>query len=435
MGEGRAFAFNILVVEDEPNMRGDLERDLKEVIDNDKNFNTPRLVSSGHMAWDDLFRKRYHFISIDQNIPDNEGEPISADHGLSLWERIVEKNLLIYRIIYTAFGDTSYSNRTGRFGGTPYLEKKIGREKAGAYSSYEWAEYIKSTLEHDYIPFALEQAGRHLPLSLAERARRALAAYHDKNFESYIRLWIEIWESILHLAFAQTLALCHQAGISLGRIPGGTLAEQEQILRDAWPKLAQQNWMQPWLRYIGVGNRESGAGAGGLFLRSASDPLRQLRNELAHSFPADAWDQLTAEYKDPLLFLIDALAFWIENPLLLGARYHPTQRRRVVGTAIMGDQVPFPLREIDIHDLAEIPKNTDEHICLIWHHEENQSMILDLYPFVMFDRDPQGRPHLMLLARSTKQSDRWMYRSLSDGRLHSRFLPPAARQTIQTVFR
>lgn len=250
-------------------------------------------------------------------------------------------------------------------------------------------------------------------------------------YEPYLRLWLEIWESVLQLAFTQTLALCSHAKMSLKATPDGTLANQEQLIRNAWPHLARLRFLSPWLHYIG---RQDGPGEP--FLQGASKPLRDLRNELSHSFSRDNWATLVEQHQDALLFLIDALAFWVENPLLTRLQFHPMRRNWVQAQALLGDQLPFPIREFEVPDLTanELPAESINHVWLLW-PQEGGTRVLDLDPFIVLESDQQGYPHIRLLSYPARQAGYWMYRSLRDGRLQARALSPAAQQTVQAVFR
>lgn len=431
-----SFRFNILVIEDELRWKRDLEGALQLIFEGQNGF-FYRLVSSSGEAREQILKGRYHFVSIDQNLPDKDGEAVSPDHGLILCESLVQQHVVACRVIYTAYGRPDYGNRAGRLGDTRYLEKGGNSKKEDTYDSFQWAELIKFTLENEYIPFALDLTGKTLPLSLAERARRATEAAQKNLHEPYLRLWIELWESTLHLAFAQTLALCAKAGISLGRLPtGDSLVEQEQALSDVWPRLvrASANWLQPWIRYISTGYKEGGSVAAGMgFLQGASEPFRKLRNDIAHSFSRDVWKTMAQEAREAILFLIDALAFWTEHPFLTQVQFHPSNRHRIIGQAIMGDQLPFPTREIDVPTVENLPHQ--DHVCLPWQPQGQESCLLDLNPFVVFERDQQGRSHLLLLSHPARERGRWFYRSLTDGRIQFRTLSTEDQETVRKVFR
>jgi CheY-like chemotaxis protein len=442
MAANPSFHFNILVIEDAPEVQDSLKRALQATFQGSTTFSW-KLVSNVGTAQARLAGERHHFISIDQNIPDNDGEIVSSENGLNLCARIVEQNIVAPRVIYTAFGKVEYSNWVGRVGGTRYLEKGVDDTKKDTYTAQKWATFIKSELESNYIPFALDLAGKCLPLSLAERARRTQVAYAAKTYETYMRLWLELWESALHLAFAQTLALYSHAKLPSGRplnyTPDGTPAGQEQFIKEVWSRLAPAGWMSPWARYISTGKKEGeSVGAGEGFLQGASIPLRKLRNDISHSFPGEQWEAWVSEYREAVLFLIDALAFWIENPLLTRLQFHPTDRQVVVGQALMGDQFPFPTRTINIptSELTRIPSGSADHACLLWSRRgEGESQVLDLDPFIILERDRQGRLHLLLLSHPAREQGQWLYRSLTDGRLQPRPLTGPALQTVRSVFR
>ncbi|MBI3246732.1 MAG: hypothetical protein HYZ50_09515 [Deltaproteobacteria bacterium] len=442
MAASPSFHFNILVLEDSLDWQDSLKRALQATFQGSTAFSCT-LVDNANAARSLLTRNRYHFISLDQNVPDKEGEIVFSEASLTLCESLVEQNVVAPRVIYTAFGKVEYSNWAGRVGGTRYLEKGVDDAKKETYTAQKWAALIKSDLDNNYIPFALDLAGKCLPFSLAERACRAQAAYAAKTYETYMRLWLELWESALHLAFAQTLAIYSHSGISRGRTshytPDGAPAGQEQFLEEVWPHLVRAGWLLPWVRYISTGNKEGGSvRTGEGFLQGASVPLRKLRNEVSHSFSGEQWKAWVGEYREAVLFLIDALAFWIENPLMTGLQFHPTERQMVTGQAITGDQLPFPTRAIELPTLNKVPSDSNEHVYLPWRREENNNQVidvLDLDPFIMLERDRQGRLHLLLLSHPARERGQWLYRSLTDGRLQPRSLAGPALQTVRSVFR
>ena len=437
MQESMSFQFNILVVEDEKDWIDILLDALKREFESSSQY-TWDSVRTTPAASEQLSKRRYHFVSIDQNIPDKVGEVVNPLNGLTLCQRIVERKLLTQRIIYTAYGEKHYSNWVGKLEGTPYYEKSVTGDddpQKGVYSAHGWASLIRSTIEKEFIPFALDQAGYYLPLSLSERARRAHSAYDTGAYESYIRLWIEIWESVLHLAFAQTLALCSNASVRMDNLPDGTLGNKEQILQKAWPRLHEANWMGPWLRYIGVGNRKTGAGVGRRFLQGASEPMRRLRNDISHSFTTDSWEEKSIECEESFLHLTDAIAFWIENPLLTNLQFHSTSRNRLAGNAIVGDQLPFPNWEGDAYGLDFLSGAEADCACLIWRREGEKPQVLILDPFIVLEREERtGRQHLLLLSHPARERELWLYRSLTDGRIKPRKLSSSQLQAITSVF-
>lgn len=430
--------FNILVVEDEPVWAGYLAESLEKRFASTRRFAWTS-VTNAQDAWNQLALKRYHLVSIDQNIPRQKNGVVNAANGLGFCQQMVERQVLSQRIIFTGSGKMHYSNWAGRLDGTPYLEKSttgIDSPETNIYSARGWAEFVQTTLEKEYLPYALRETGKGLPLAFAERARRTLASYENGLYEAYIRLWIELWESTLHLHSALALALCNSAGIVLNTLPEDTPTSMQDIVREAWPKLDRANWMKPLLRYIGDGSKESGLGVGTHFLNFASDPLRRLRNELAHRFSQDLWRDKAEQNKDVFLVLIDAMAFWHEHPLLIGLRFHHSTKSRVIGDAIAGDQFPFRARDIDAPGINQLPSPNTESPSVIWFKSEDDTRIVLLDPFIILSRErSSGRQIVSLLSHPNKRNGAWMYRSLSDGSMEERKLSPSQQGILDAVLK
>lgn len=416
------FRPSVLVVEDSPGWLDAMRSAVFEVVKAPVIFD---FVSSAQDAWNAIGSRRYHFISCDQNFPRAVGGEVSHLAGLEFVREISSRDMLSMKTVYTAFGRSEFANYVGRIGKCEYLEKSTtvrsttDADGTTKLTTLDWARWIQRKLEEDYIPFALELAGERLPLWMATWSRIAAKAYRQGDFATYIAMCQKLWENALTLAWAQTAALCVAAGVPLS-VPDQSPASREKGLKAAWPALAAKGWLDPWRPYIGIGNKESGKGAGRLFLDGASALLQVERNRRAHNDDIAETTMVgvhhaaaAAELRPSVLFLLDALAYWVEHPLLLAPRQHPQVVGAMLGRAAAGDRVSFSDIEIAAPglDAALVPLDP-RHLHLVWRVGE-RTKVIDLYPFVALTRHPVTRQDdLLVLGNRTPQQ--WLWCSLTD---------------------
>ena len=289
--EHRPFQFEILVIEDEPKWLDPMKEALSRVLGSENQRYRWDFAHDAVEARRRLTEKRYHFVSIDQNLPERTGEQVLPETGKGLWELLAEQHRLSLRIVYTAYGEPHFAYGAATTGHAQYWQKSAtGRddEERHIFSSDGWANKINEILDREYLGSALFEAGRFLPLEMAELARRiASQTGSDQNvgFQplpgrelNYLKHTFDLWEATLHLAWAQGVALGQRAASRVVTAPAESAASREKGLERLFGELGERGWLGPWSPYIGKGNTKTGKGAGRRFLEGASVPLRGLRN-------------------------------------------------------------------------------------------------------------------------------------------------------------
>jgi CheY-like chemotaxis protein len=425
------FAFDILIVEDEAKWRTPMVKSLEDA-DISWRFH---VETSDHTddAKEKISKRHFHLISIDQNMPQQKDMQITKDHGISFHKECLDGLHATKLIVYTGYGTAEIGNDIGRQG-TRYILKSIsGKDTAddSTLSAEGWGRHVHDFLTKNYIPFALERGGKWLPMAMAERSRRALDDLENGRHEGYVRRIIDLWDTTLHLSAALTAALCRAAGLRLNTPAPRTLAEIEALLKTNWPLLKQTGWAGPWPRFIGKG-AENGSAVGRKFLDKASTPIRNLRNQLAHTYSNEGWLAKASEIDRHTPYLLDALAFWMETPLVIDPCFHPTQRNRITGRRLSGDSYPLPTWQDDMPSQSAIDPS---QVFVPWPTPEGSLRLLPLSPFLSTETDrATGRRNLLLLTNDAGPS-RWNYRSLDSGKTEARTLSREDLAAVESVFK
>lgn len=422
--ENRPFQFRLLVVEDDPRVIKMFEDVLRlEFPPGRYQFQIIACSSEARIASESV---RFHFFSLDQNLPEIKGESVYSDSGIALCENLYLRRVMAQKVIYTAFGQLSYANHAGRLGGTPYWAKDTQTKKEqNKYTSYDWAKTIRGMLEDNHLRFSLEQCALHLPLSMADRSIQIINALDKKNDEATLKYLLELWDNSVHLALNQSMVLCKAAGIHLEVPLSKWRGGMQKQLNSAWSKLAEKGWMTPWAPYIGQ--------RGLNLLDGALNPLLALRNEDAHTYDmSERWKDKLESAMDPFYYLIDALAFWVEHPFVTRAHYHPTMRNRVMATILTGNKLPLSNAE-RVPNIQEIPVSANDHILLPWKNPDGNHLLLSCAPFMILDPVPSSnRQDILLLSHGASKRE-WYYRSLMTGKLHKKVLSQEESDIILSI--
>ncbi len=421
--ERKDLPFRTLLIEDNPDWVGDMQKAWGKGLD---------VASTGTEARRLLAANRYHFITVDQNLPEHDGSGAVPDVGVELCRRIVSDHPCSPRVLFTAFADVTLSNRIGRMDATEYWQKSgTGKDNpaSSVYSARGWAQSVRDFLAERYLPFALQQAGRFLPANLADQARNLEKHLGRRSQDSrFLGFAIDLWQSTLHLSWAQAQALArvHRGGVGTA-VPTNKLEELERGLGLIWPELSQSGWFGPWGAYVGKGNAKTGDGAGRRFLVEASRPLRSLRNAHAHDFTREVWTDRWEALENPLLHLLDAAILWADHPLLTGLRAAPGRSDLWQAEAIHGAG-PWPAREVlAASRFAPYP----ERVYIRWLDPEGAAVLVDLWPFVILEADPKINRRVLWVPSHCDPGGNWWRRSLYDGQVMR--WPERDREGIKTL--
>lgn len=368
-----------------------------------------------------LESNRYHFITIDQNLPETAGGRALPDVGVDICRLVVTEHPCSPRILFTAFGDIAIANRIGRMDETEYWEKSgTGKDDPARckYSARGWAkavrDYLEVQLDEHYLPFVLRQGGRFFPGSLADQARNLERRLERRDKDgAFLGFAIDLWQSTLHLSFAHAQALAQR---HRGRVasppPSNKLEDMERGLSTLWPELAGAGWLGPWGAYVGKGKVETGDGAGTRFLVKGSQPLRLQRNREAHEFTRKVWTDHWKALRIPLLHLLDAATLWADHPLLTRLKPVPGYADRWQGEAIFGAG-PWRVREV----VARGPRPHPEAVYTRWLDPNGTPVLIPLAPFVVLEPDAQINRLILWVLSHRDSGGTWWRRSLHDGQV------------------
>ena len=120
--EHRPFQFEILVIEDEPKWLDPMKEALSRVLGSENQRYRWDFAHDAVEARRRLTEKRYHFVSIDQNLPERTGEQVLPETGKGLWELLAEQHRLSLRIVYTAYGEPHFAYGAATTGHAQYWQ-------------------------------------------------------------------------------------------------------------------------------------------------------------------------------------------------------------------------------------------------------------------------------------------------------------------------
>lgn len=385
--------FRLLVVEDDLVM---LEK-LEEAAQATGAFTTIDSATSMRGAQELLRKQRYHFVSLDQNIPDVPGEIILPDVGLKFCQSVVNNHPLTNRRIYTGNGGIRFANFAGSLDETRYVEKRSTQNVSDSKDPDKYMDEVATELHEDYAPWALVNAARRLPNHLASFARDAAKAWREQDWTGASRAVAALASATMELTWAQTFALGRAADLprSAGTASRDAAADGEEDIGTLWPRLDEAGWMGPWRRVLTDGASD---GTTKPTVLNGAVVWRRFRNDLAHErvvevSKADLDGRLPA-----VLMLLDILAAWVETPLVEAPRRHPRQRGLVQFNLVAGAP-PWELGEAR-DDYSSMPDR--EGYFMRWEGPDGP-LLLDLHPFVFRTRNgPRHEPYVLISPRRGK---------------------------------
>nr|VFJ50086.1 MAG: hypothetical protein BECKFW1821B_GA0114236_100635 [Candidatus Kentron sp. FW] len=424
--------FRILVVEDQEKWYESMEESLEDILGGEPTRYHWDLAFHATAAKEKVATEHYHFISIDQNLPERPGELVMSKIGRSLWEQFSKTQRFSFRIVYTAYGEPALGANAIRTGKAEYWEKSMTgrtRPERAIYSADGWAERIREILDREYMGYALRQGGEFLPPGIARVTRRMAGSCRvedSPDFQvppekelGYLKDCLVLWESALHLAWAQAMALTQKQYADTGVVATNseTPTDREIDLGRLLPEIAKQGWLGAWGKTIGAGDPETFEGVGGRFLEQTSSPFRQLRDRLSNTFTLDSLQEEVQSSRDPLLTLLDALAFWADNPLLTHVRPVKKEQARWAAEALRGGEQPVEQMEFDASAPIETVHIPENNVFIRWQGPGKEPTLVNLSPFVTVETDENTRRPVLWII-SHHRDGIWYRRSLRDGTVH-----------------
>ncbi|MGC9953319.1 MAG: hypothetical protein ABSD21_03470, partial [Rhizomicrobium sp.] len=220
-----AFSPVTLIVDDEPQALELLRRAfLRQGVAQDRLFPARTRKEAETL----LQKIHFHGISIDQNIPMEEGGAVSPENGVAL--TAPDRWPLTKRVVYTGKGETAYANRVG-FAGVEYREKAETSDRAGRRTLYDYSEEFVRDLQENYVEKALRAASKHLTHSLATAALEAADAKKAGNWPQFFRRLSALREWALRLTLAVTFASSGKKGSCPNNMTASMIVS---TLRECW---------------------------------------------------------------------------------------------------------------------------------------------------------------------------------------------------------
>ncbi|MEO5371157.1 MAG: response regulator [Magnetococcus sp. DMHC-1] len=412
-----SFTFRVLVVEDDPEFRSYMQKAM-ERIQKSVNFEIEtQYAITKEDAIKFLKEKHYHLVSLDQRFPEKNGNEIVHDTGLTLLKDIAEKYPTSSRLLYTAYPKIPYANLAGALDSTPYFGKSTDESDhpdEQQLTVKSWANKVQELLE-GFVLFTLPRMGRCLPYGMALHARRM--AQEFENHEKFMVSAKDLWESCLHLIWAQTLAIVTRIPNSpqLGNTRGN-LSEIEKELKKHLPHMAEAGWLDPWLPYLGTDHTGSRISAGQRFLEQSSKLWRLFRNDKAHTFSCDDWEKRRLETHEPLFHLLDALSHWTVHPLFTRPTFDPTLRHAVRKFMVQGESLPWKDKTMQAPPgLNRLDARDSTHLFTLWQAPGVGEFLLDLHPYIQLLTEGVNQTSWVLSHFQNGMNGGWKFRSLASG--------------------
>jgi ActR/RegA family two-component response regulator len=366
-------------------------------------------VTSKSEALDAASKVTFHFVSIDQKIPDRPDEADIDDNGLELCAELGVRAPLTRRTIYTSNPTARLARLVGQLDGTEYYQKyaESGSADTATLERY-FDEIIRGALD-TYPEWALSRARDVLPpifgVICSELAERLPQPQLERDVSALVSDRINwLWEKTVWLQWAHAIALMRAAGLGplLRTVPIEPLTVN---LVSLWEELASARWFRPLRKYTTrppkPGKMDSVGGA----FRDASDTLRHFRNDGAHHSRSAISRSDLKGIEGALVSWIDMLAFWADHPMLIGPRVHPSDRRMLQAVAFAGQP---PQRTINLDTAANVPQNEvrQGHVFSL-HNGPDGDVLVDLFPLVSLLERPGQMPEPTLVVPSIRGARRF----------------------------
>lgn len=308
-----------------------------------------------------LARKRYHFISFDQHLPEQAGDQVTTLFGVQLVRQIKATHPLIGGYIYTAYGQKDNKILLGK---GKYAFQYVDKHEVPAK---QWAKKVGDWLQRNYWSFYFDSGQNVLPPPLVETAGFLHKTNAQDQAVQWIGYFIDFWEVVLRLSWAQTMGLARHLGQSIPVTQQGQSHAVIQILQESIPRLAQQGRLCCWNPYLGAQGEDQGWQ--GL---KALDSLHQLRNDQVYVKTPEDWSGFIAQFSEHTLSLTDLAAFWADFPLI---SFNQNGSHNIIA----GSAYPFAQ---STDQLLMPDETTPEHVFVTWRDADDQPSLIDLWPYM-----------------------------------------------------
>jgi hypothetical protein len=301
-----------------------------------------------------------------------------------------------------------FSGLAGRAGAAQYVEKSHPDGSPDALSPADYMSLLQVLLcggqrphenhgDPGYVPWALEQATSCLPPFLAHHCGKIANALKQGDWGQAGLQLTKLREHVVTFAWAQAAALCRAFLIKSPPVPPGGFNGAfavEKHLRQLWEALDQAGRLGAWKGYVSEQDETGRWRSAGGALFGDTYQLRWLRNEAAHLERPFSRADYEAE-QPAILAIIDALAFWADNPLMNAVRTHPDDRRRLEFLRLSG-QPPWSLADLVSTAQPQGEMRQRRERVHVLHRDARGEHLVDLHPFVTM-KSVRGRDPLPCL--------------------------------------
>lgn len=425
--------FRWIVLEDD----ADWQDFLREKIP--PNLSSPAFVGSLDSLLRELAKRPAHLLSLDQNVPEkDEGQAVTTqENGLRFLQQIQASRPLVRTAIYTGYPKSSRALLAGQAGAEEYIEKSYPHSPPHSPTSPEalapcdYMNLLEVLLrggirphtdrqDSGYVPWALERGTRFLPPFLALHCRKIANAVGRSAWEDAFRQLFMLREQAIIFAWAHAAALCRAFRIQNTFVPRngftGIVAVEKDLLR-LWGALDDAKRLGVWKGYVSEQDETGKWRSTGGALFGDTQNLRHKRNEYYHAGLSFSRTDYEGE-QTGILAIIDALAFWADNPLMIAVRNHKDHTGWLEFDRLAGNP-PFPRAElVSTARLHGTMDQRQERIHVL-HRDDLGEHLVDLHPFVTMKSLPRHEPlPCVLIPPQSGQKARWVslldYSVLSD---------------------
>ena len=346
----------------------------------------------------------FHIASLDQRIPSIYGSIVSLNAGLESYNYVINNYPFTDICIYTAF-DTI---EIGAAAGENTLILRKNSPCGDGVKPPEWAGALVERLQKKYFNFYFKQGENYLPPHLASVATFISQALDNKDWQNCVAHAINFWSLTLRIGLAQAQALCRHYKLPWETANADNYYSMQGALETMLERLGPER-LTPWRPYIGKGGKKGGVGK--VLISKGIEPMRLIRNEVAHATNFKPWEERFTEMCPGLFRMMDAAAFWGSFPLASDIR---AKDHGYTGKLLQGTGYPWKEVALSAPDGFQSQKG---HVYLRWNSTEGTIEWVDLWPFIHLEFDEKlNREVIWVLGNHW--NGRWYRCSLQDGKTH-----------------
>lgn len=416
------YHYRVLILEDIPNLlqlyygvleRAALTHGFPLTIERAKDLTEFKQLTDGQL---------FHFISLDQHIPEETGEERSVQTGAALTRSAISEIPFTRLVIYT--GRTEHSNELlaiSRDIKLPIWIKHTANEIIDGQQHYKpsgWAEAVIREFE-GYPAFYFRQGEQKLPPGLAAHAREAALTFAGEGSalsasqkSQRVRAWCQFWEDSLRFMFVTAIALArhHNVPTSMPDYSGRAF-ENEKTIQRVFGAMTGSGAAHWWRKYLGTEKDCT-------FITQGSEIFRPMRNDFIHnSAGLRDWEKMG----NAMRYIMDGAAFWGSYPLV-GNLKQPDRQGRFSGDKFRSNA--WPAEHFEAVLSPDVADPDPGRVYLLVENNDQGAELVDMWPWLTLEDDPEsGDTYLAILTNCLgnprTQSAQWTKRNLRTGKTSS----------------